>query len=48
MTQIKVHGAGELLAEECRVAQDALGRITGVYTNDDLLTDIFSTFCIGK
>lgn len=48
LTQIKVHGAGELLAEECRVAQDALGRITGVYTNDDLLTDIFSTFCIGK
>lgn len=42
------HRAGELLAEECRVAQDALGQITGTYTHDDLLTDIFSTFCIGK
>ena len=41
-------GAGELLAEELRLAQDALGEITGVVTADDLLGAIFSSFCIGK
>jgi tRNA modification GTPase len=41
-------GQGELLAEELRLAQDALGTITGVYTSDELLGAIFSSFCIGK
>jgi tRNA modification GTPase len=40
--------AGELLAEELRLAQQALGTITGEYTADDLLGRIFSDFCIGK
>jgi len=39
---------GELVAEELRYAQDALGEITGVVTSDDLLGKIFSSFCIGK
>ena len=41
-------GAGELLAEELRQAQQALGEITGTFTNEDLLDKIFSSFCIGK
>ncbi|WP_127478769.1 tRNA uridine-5-carboxymethylaminomethyl(34) synthesis GTPase MnmE [Sulfurivermis fontis] len=41
-------GAGELLAEELQQAQQALGEITGVFTADDLLGRIFSSFCIGK
>lgn len=40
--------AGELLAEELRLAQIALGEITGKFTSDDLLGRIFSNFCIGK
>jgi tRNA modification GTPase len=42
------HHAGELAAEELRLAQRALGEITGEYSSDDLLGAIFSTFCIGK
>ena len=38
----------ELLAEELRLAQIALGEITGEFTADDLLGEIFSKFCIGK
>ena len=38
----------ELLAEELRVAQIALGSIVGEFTSDDLLGEIFSRFCIGK
>ncbi len=41
-------GAGELLAEDLRMAQNALGEITGEVTPDDLLGRIFSSFCIGK
>ena len=41
-------GAGELLAEELRLAHDALGEITGAMSSDDLLGQIFSSFCIGK
>lgn len=41
-------GAGELLAEDLRQAQNALGTITGTFTPDDLLGKIFSSFCIGK
>lgn len=40
--------ATELLAEELRLAQRALGEIVGDYTTEDLLGSIFSTFCIGK
>ena len=40
--------AGELLAEELRLAQQALGEITGAFTSDDLLGKIFTEFCIGK
>lgn len=38
----------ELFAEELRLAQDALSSITGAFTADDLLGEIFSRFCIGK
>ena len=38
----------ELFAEELREAQDALSAITGQFTADDLLGEIFSRFCIGK
>lgn len=38
----------ELLAEDLRLAQEALGTITGEYLADDLLGEIFSRFCIGK
>jgi len=41
-------GAGELVAEELRLAQQQLGEITGQVTNEDLLSQIFSTFCLGK
>jgi tRNA modification GTPase len=38
----------ELFAEELRLSQQALGAITGEFTSDDLLGEIFSRFCIGK
>jgi tRNA modification GTPase len=38
----------DLLAEELRLAHDSLGEITGAFTSDDLLGEIFSRFCIGK
>ncbi|PCK08662.1 MAG: tRNA uridine-5-carboxymethylaminomethyl(34) synthesis GTPase MnmE [Alteromonadaceae bacterium] len=40
--------AGELLAEDLRLAQNCLGEITGAFSPDDLLGKIFSSFCIGK
>jgi tRNA modification GTPase len=40
--------SAELLAEELRLAQDYLASITGEFTPDDLLGEIFSKFCIGK
>ena len=40
--------AGELVAEELRGAQQALGEITGEFTSEDLLGRIFGSFCIGK
>ncbi len=46
--QLEHMGAGELLAEDLRLAQKALGEITGVFSSDDLLGRIFSSFCIGK
>jgi tRNA modification GTPase len=41
-------GQPELLAEELRLAQESLNKITGEFTPDDLLGEIFSRFCIGK
>jgi tRNA modification GTPase len=40
--------AFELFAEELRLAQLALGEITGEFSSDDLLGEIFGSFCIGK
>ena len=39
---------GELVAEELRLAQQALGEITGEFDNEALLGEIFGSFCIGK
>lgn len=46
--QLKQHGAAELIAEDLRYAQDSLGSITGSFSSDELLGEIFSSFCIGK
>jgi tRNA modification GTPase len=46
--QLQERRAGELVAEELRVAQEALNEITGEFTTDDLLGRIFANFCIGK
>lgn len=46
--QLESYVAGEILAEELRLCQIELNKITGEFTNDDLLTEIFSSFCIGK
>ena len=46
--QLQQRRAGELLAEDLRVAQQALNSITGEFSADDLLGKIFSSFCIGK
>jgi tRNA modification GTPase len=48
---LSVAGSGvglELVAEELRLAQDQLSSITGEFTADDLLGEIFTRFCIGK
>ena len=46
--QLKLLSAGELLAEDLRHAQNALGEITGRVSADALLGEIFASFCIGK
>ena len=46
--QLSGSGAGELLAEDLRLAQNHLAEITGAFSSDDLLGHIFSSFCIGK
>ncbi|MGB5325092.1 MAG: tRNA uridine-5-carboxymethylaminomethyl(34) synthesis GTPase MnmE [Pseudomonadales bacterium] len=46
--QLQKNGAAELFAEDLRKAQQRLGEITGQFRSDDLLGEIFSTFCIGK
>jgi tRNA modification GTPase len=40
--------AAEIVAEELTLAQQALSSVTGEFTSDDLLGEIFSQFCIGK
>lgn len=47
-TQFHRTGAGELLAEDLRLAQRYLGEITGQFSSDELLGRIFGSFCIGK
>lgn len=47
LTQLEQQ-SGELVAEDLRLAQNALAEITGEFTADDLLGKIFSSFCIGK
>ena len=47
-SQLLGAGAGELLAEDLRLAQQALALITGTFTSDDLLGQIFGSFCVGK
>lgn len=46
--QLTEMAAGEILAEELKLTQDCLNKITGEFTSDDLLGKIFSSFCIGK
>lgn len=46
--QLFEHKAGELLAEDLRLAHQSLCEITGEFSSDDLLGRIFSSFCIGK
>ena len=48
LVQLTEFHAGELLAEELRLVQANLSEITGQFTSDDLLGNIFSAFCIGK
>ena len=48
LEQLRDHGAAELIAEDLRNAQDTLGAITGRFHNDQLLGEIFGSFCIGK
>ncbi len=47
-TTLEDTGAGDLVAEDLRRAHEALGRIVGEVTPDDLLGEIFGSFCIGK
>lgn len=46
--QLATAAAGELLAEDLRDAQNALSEVTGRFSADDLLGEIFASFCIGK
>jgi tRNA modification GTPase len=48
ITQLQTNNAGELLADELRQAQKHLSEITGEFSADDLLGEIFAGFCIGK
>lgn len=45
---LEAQAAGELFAEELKLAHQALCEITGEFSSDDLLGEIFSSFCIGK
>lgn len=48
LEQLTSHSSLELIAEDLRFAQAQLGAITGEFTSDDLLGEIFSNFCVGK
>lgn len=48
LEQLKSQSSLELIAEDLRFAQSQLGAITGKFTSDDLLGEIFSNFCVGK
>lgn len=48
LAQMLTMSSGDLMAEDLRLAQQALSEITGEFTSDDLLGRIFSSFCIGK
>ena len=48
LSQASESGSLELIAEELRLAQQAFENITGKFSADDLLGEIFSRFCIGK
>ncbi|HEY5700548.1 MAG TPA: tRNA modification GTPase, partial [Gammaproteobacteria bacterium] len=48
LAQLRGRRDAELIAEDLRFMQRALGEITGTFTTDDLLDRIFSSFCIGK
>lgn len=48
LTQLLDYHSGELVAEELKLGQNALSSITGAFSADDLLGEIFSSFCIGK
>ena len=48
LAQLHATQNGELIAEDLRLAHEALGSITGATSSDDLLGHIFSSFCIGK
>lgn len=48
LAQAHESGSLELIAEELRLAQQAFANITGKFSADDLLGEIFSRFCIGK
>lgn len=48
LQQLTSHASLELIAEDLRFAQMQLGAITGEFTSDDLLGEIFSNFCVGK
>lgn len=48
LEQLATQSSLELIAEDLRFAQAQLGAITGEFTSDDLLGEIFSNFCVGK
>ena len=46
--ELEHHSAWELIAEELKECQRCLSEITGEFSTDDLLGEIFGSFCIGK
>jgi tRNA modification GTPase len=48
LDQLRTNHAGELLADELLSAQNFLNEITGEFSADDLLGEIFAGFCVGK
>jgi len=48
LSKVSDHSHLEFVAEDLRLAQQALGEITGEFTSDDLLGKIFANFCVGK